>query len=34
MDDLTTWFYAYANAIVEELPPTPQSSDDEFIWGA
>lgn len=32
MDTLSIWFYAYAQSILDDLPSTPQSSDDEFIW--
>ena len=32
MDNTTIWFYDYAQQLINDLPPTHQSDDDEFDW--
>ena len=32
MDDTTAWFYSYAQTILEEMPATRPSEDEDFFW--
>lgn len=32
MDTTTTWFYDYAQTLINDLPATRESDDEDFVW--
>lgn len=32
MDNTTTWFYNYAQSLLNELPAAREFDDEDFIW--